>query len=84
MNKMKIKVKAMVIKEIEVDDKFNDLALDDPNYLSYPDSSTLHNELAVEMEKATGFNSKWDNNDFSIPKIMEVLRLPDESIILQA
>ena len=33
---MKIKVKAMIIKEIEVDDKFNVLALDDLNYLSYP------------------------------------------------
>jgi hypothetical protein len=84
MNEMKIKVKAMVIKEIEVDDKFNVLALDDPNYLSYPTSNTLHDELAIEMEKATGFSSKWNNNDFSIPKIMEVLRLPDESLILQA
>ena len=81
---MKIKVKAMVIKEIEVDDKFNILALDDPNYLSYPASDALHDELAVEMEKATGFSSRWDNDDFSIPKIMEVLRLPDESLILQA
>lgn len=81
---MKIKVKAMIIKEIEVDDKFNVLALDDPNYLSYPASKTLHDELAIEMEKATGFSSRWDNNDFSVPKIMEVSRLPDESFILQA
>lgn len=81
---MKIKVKAMVIKEIEVDDKFNILALDDPNYLSYPASDALHDELAAEMEKTTGFSSRWDNDDFSIPKIMEVLRLPDESLILQA
>lgn len=84
MNEMKIEVKAMVIKEIEVDDKFNVLALDDPNYLSYPASSTLHDELAIEMEKATGFSSRWDNDDFSIPKIMEVLRSSDESLILQA
>jgi hypothetical protein len=81
---MKIKVKAMVIKEIEVDDKFNVLALGDPNYLSYPESTSLYEELDSKIEEATEFSTDWSNNDFSTPKVTEISRLSDNSLMYEA
>jgi hypothetical protein len=79
---MKIKVKAMIIKEIEVDDKFNVLALNDLNFISYPNSLSLHRELDKEIVKKTGFNSQWES-DFSTPVIIEVSRSKDNSLMVK-
>lgn len=81
---MKIKVQAMTIKTIEVDDKFNALAVDDPNYVYYPFSKNLYDELMDKIEKETDFSSDWSNDNFSVPKIIVISRISDNSIMYQA
>lgn len=56
---MKITVKTYKQLELEVDDKFNSLALDDKDYIGYPENQPLMEELAQEIEKQIGIKQAW-------------------------
>ena len=65
---MKILVTTMAIKEVEVDDKFAVLGVENENYIPYPQNEPLFDELEKFLYIKEGFKFE---NDYTKEEVMK-------------
>lgn len=84
---MRIEINFFKKIEMEVDDKFNILAVDDPNYepIAADDENALFNEFIQQIEESTGKQCAWkyEKAPFNEAFISGVYRTSDNSPILE-